>query len=116
MTPEAKVKKVFVDDAKKYGLSYINLIETGDDGNPDKIALPPGGVPALIEFKRGVGGVLSDEQKAKIKRYRTLGYKVYVVDSKDEAHGIVWGMMTLGNWYLCDEAAFLVYCAEKYPG
>lgn len=97
MTPEAKIKKAFVDETRKVGLCYINLIETGDDGNPDKIALPPGGRPAFIEFKRERGGVLSPEQNDKIRRYRSLGYPVYIISTKSHAVAIARGLMKLAR-------------------
>lgn len=85
MTPEAKIKKAFTDEAKRVGLAYINLIETGDAGNPDKIALPPNGKAAFVEFKRAGDGILSDEQVKKIKLYRSLGYSVFIIDVKSDA-------------------------------
>lgn len=103
MTPEGKVKKAFVDTAREWGLSYINLIDTGDDGNPDKITLPRGGVPAFVEFKRRKGGVLSPEQEQKIERYRTLGYRVFVIDTEEDARALVWTLCRVGGWAECDE-------------
>jgi hypothetical protein len=103
MTPEGKVKKAFRETAREFGLAYINLIDTGDDGNPDRLALPRGGVPAFIEFKRRVGGVLSPEQKKKIKKYRGLGYRVFVIDTEEDARALAWTLCRIGGWDKCDE-------------
>jgi hypothetical protein len=103
MTPEGKIKNAFREVAREFDLAYINLIDTGDDGNPDKIALPRGGVPALIEFKRRKGGVLSPEQKQKIERYRKLGYRVFVIDTEEDARALAWTLCRIGGWDRCDE-------------
>lgn len=91
MTPEGKLKKYACDQAKKHGLKYINLIVTGDDGNPDKIFLPHGGKCVFAEFKRPDGrGDLSDAQKEKIREYRKLGYDVWIIFRKEDVDDLIW--------------------------
>jgi len=85
MTPEGKVKKAFADAAKEYGLDYINLIDTGERGNPDKIALPHGGPCVFVEFKAGKQGRLSKHQVNRISELRALGYQVEIIDNEDDA-------------------------------
>lgn len=113
MTPEGKVKKAFVDAARKHGLAYINLIDTGDKGNPDKIALPPGGTPAFIEFKREAGGVVSPEQYAKVKRYRDLGYKCFFISTKNGARALAWALMHVGGWENLIESHLIAYAGDQ---
>jgi len=84
MTPEGKAKAVFARLAKKYGISYINLITTGSKGDPDKIILPKGRSIILAEFK-APGGKLSPSQEKKIALYRSLGYDVRVVIGVEQA-------------------------------
>jgi len=114
MTPEGKIKKAFVDAAKKYGLRYINLICTGDDGDPDKIALPPGGVPAFIEFKRLDGGRLSPAQEYKIGVYRRLGYRVFIISSPEVAQALARGLAEQSGWSTVTESQFPAYCLDRY--
>lgn len=114
MTPEGKVKKAFVDAAKKHGLRYINLICTGDDGDPDKIALPPGGVPAFIEFKRPDGGQLSVAQEYKVAVYRRLGYRVFIISHPDAARALARGLMEQSGWSTVTESDFVAYCLDHY--
>lgn len=85
MTPEGKIKKAFVDAAKEYGLAYINLIDTGHRGDPDKLALPDGGPCVFLEFKAGKLGRLSKYQVNRISELRSLGYQVEIIDNAEDA-------------------------------
>lgn len=84
MTSEGKIKAKFAKLAKEYGITYINLIQTGSKGDPDKLILPEGGCPIFAEFK-AEGGRLSPSQQKKIAAYRDLGYDVRVIVGMDEA-------------------------------
>ena len=114
MTPEGKVKKAWLDTCKEVKLHYINLIETGSDGDPDKLALPPGGAPAFVEFKRENGGRLSPEQIYKIKLYQSLGYRVFVIDNKTDARCLARGLATVKRFELPPEDKFLAYCRKEF--
>lgn len=87
MTPEGRRKEIFRKSAKKHNLKYVNLIVTGNDGEPDKIAFPPGGRCVLCEFKSDDGG-LSPAQRYKITLYRMLGYRVEIVDTDEAARDL----------------------------
>lgn len=87
MTPEGRVKRRWAVLAKRFGIVYINLVMTGDKGDPDKIILPRGGCPIFAEFK-APEGKLSASQKRKIDLYRGLHYDVRVIRGVAEAEAL----------------------------
>ena len=87
MTPEGKVKARFAKLAKQYGILYINLIQTGSKGDPDKLILPKGGRPIFAEFK-AEGGKLSPSQEKKIAMYAELGYDMRVIEGAEAAEAL----------------------------
>lgn len=115
MTPESRVKQKFVKAAKQYGLTYINLLTTGSDGDPDKLALPQGGPAIFVEFKRPIGGELSEAQVLKHKLYRELGYYVFVVDCERDAEILAWGLAASGiGWPPIPESKLLSVYRKRF--
>lgn len=88
MTPEGKLKARWAKEASRHEISYINLIFTGEYGDPDKLILVAGGRPIFAEFK-APGGRLSAAQRRKIALYRNLGYYVRIIDSLDAIDELV---------------------------
>jgi hypothetical protein len=114
MTPEGKVKTAFVKDAKQYGLTYINLIFTGSDGDPDKLALPKGGPATFVEFKSPTGK-LSPEQMYKIALYRGLGYPVFVIDCEHDARVLAYWLANGGlGWPDMSEESLMTAFRKRF--
>jgi len=88
MTPEGRVKSAFRKTARLSGLLAFPLVVCTHRGIPDLIAFPSGGIPALVEFKRPEGGVVSEYQKIRIAEFRKLGYRVYLIESESSAKSL----------------------------
>lgn len=87
MTPESKVKAEWARLAKLYGIMYINLIQTGSKGDPDKLILVRGGRPIFAEFKSETG-MLSRSQVKKIQMYQDLGYDMRIIIGVEDARAL----------------------------
>lgn len=68
------------------------LVTKGDArwsaGFPDRIFWMPGGSPVLIETKRP-GGKPTKLQERMIARLKSLGYKIFIIESYDEGVAIL---------------------------
>ena len=80
---QALVKKV--NDRKGLCLKFISPSMTGI---PDRIILLPKGKIGFVETKRP-GGEPRPIQKKRIRQFKNLGFKVYVLDSKENIDEII---------------------------
>ena len=68
---------------ERNGKAY-KWVSPGNIGVPDRIVFFPGGIILLVELK-APGKKPTPNQLAKHKELASLGFKVYVVDSKEKA-------------------------------
>ena len=73
---------------KSHGGRARKFISPGYAGVPDRLVLMPGGKMCFVELK-APGGKPRPLQMRRIDQLRALGFKVYVVDGKEEIGGII---------------------------
>ena len=73
---------------KSHGGLALKFISPGYAGVPDRLVLMPGGKMCFVELK-APGGKPRPLQMRRIDQLRALGFKVYVVDGKEEIGGII---------------------------
>ena len=71
-----------------YGGLALKFISPGYAGVPDRLVLLPGGKMCFMELK-APGRKPRPLQVRRIEQLRALGFKVYVVDGKEEIGGII---------------------------
>lgn len=72
---------------KRHGLCP-KWVSPGLDGVPDRIILLPGGRVAFAELK-APGKTLRAQQRYRKAQLERLGFKVYVIDSKEQIGGVL---------------------------
>lgn len=85
---EKEIEKAFVDKVKKLGGLCLKFTSPSMTGIPDRIVLLPGGKIGFVEVKRP-GERPRPIQRKRIKQLRNLGFKAYVLDSKEKIDDIV---------------------------
>lgn len=73
---------------KSHGGLALKFISHGYAGVPDRLVLMPGGKMCFMELK-APGRKPRPLQVRRIEQLRALGFKVYVVDGKEEIGGII---------------------------
>ena len=73
---------------KKHGGIAVKFVSPNYDGMPDRLVLLPDGVFAFVELK-APGESPRPLQKARHRKLRSLGFKVYVIDSIDGIGGML---------------------------
>ncbi|MFC2729541.1 MAG: VRR-NUC domain-containing protein [Centipeda sp. (in: firmicutes)] len=73
---------------KSHGGLALKFISPGYAGVPDRLVLLPGGKMCFMELK-APGRKPRPLQVRRIEQLRALGFKVYVVDGKEEIGGII---------------------------
>ena len=73
---------------KSLGGLALKFISPGFAGVPDRLVLMPGGKMCFVELKAPCGKP-SPLQMRRIEQLRALGFKVYMVDRKEEIGGII---------------------------
>lgn len=82
-------ERKFVRELKKqYGLRAVKFSDPIEDGGPDRLVLLPGGKCLWLEFKR-IGGIPRDSQLDYHNWLWSIGHKVHVVDSCNDALHLV---------------------------
>ena len=66
----------------------MKLVSPGFAGMPDRLVLLPGGRLGFVEVK-APGRKPRAIQEVRHKQFRQLGFKVYVLDSKEQIGGII---------------------------
>ena len=72
---------------KRHGLCP-KWVSPGLDGVPDRIILLPGGRVAFAELK-APGKTLRTQQRYRKAQLERLGFRVYVIDSKEQIGGVL---------------------------
>ena len=73
---------------KKAGGIAVKLVSPSFDGMPDRLILLPDGVIAFVELK-APGKRPRPIQEARHRLLRSLGFRVYVIDSIEQIGGIL---------------------------
>ena len=85
---EKIIEQKLVKAVKDMGGSAPKFTSPGFDGMPDRIVLLPGGHMAFVEVK-APGQKPRPLQLARHKLLRGLGFKVYVLDDKQQIGGLL---------------------------
>lgn len=84
-TRETNVERYLRDQVRKLGGLCIKFVSPGFKGVMDRICLIPGGVIGFVETKSKTGK-LSPRQKIVKKQFEELGFKVYILNTKDKVN------------------------------
>lgn len=83
MISEKEIEAYLRTRIKKLGGVAYKFTSPGNDGVPDRLVLLPGGQTEFVELK-APGKKPSKLQMVQINRIKALGFKVYVIDSKEK--------------------------------
>lgn len=79
---ENEVEEYLVRQCKKAGWLCLKFTSPGTRAVPDRLILIPGGWQMFVELKRP-GGKPRADQRAMIRKMRSLGQVVHVIDTKE---------------------------------
>ena len=85
---EKKIEQALVKAVVEKGGLCPKWVSPGMAGVPDRMVLMPGGITAFVEVKQK-GQKPRPLQTYRHKQLRGLGFKVYVLDDKDDIEKIV---------------------------
>ena len=88
MPREKTIEQALTKAVKSYGGIAVKLVSPGFAGMPDRLVLLPGGRLGFVEVK-APGRKPRAIQEVRHKQFRQLGFKVYVLDSKEQIGGII---------------------------
>ena len=91
---EKEIEKKLVHAVQMMDGMAVKFVSPGFDGMPDRIVLLPGAHMAFVELKRP-GEKPRPLQRARHKKLRSLGFKVYVLDREEDIGGIIDEIQTL---------------------
>ena len=80
---ESAIERRLVTEAIKRGGFAPKFVSPGLDGVPDRLLLFPGGKLAFVEVK-APGEKPRPLQRRRIEQLTALGFRVYVLDSKEQ--------------------------------
>ena len=85
---EKQIEKKLSEEAKKHGGIALKLVSPSFDGMPDRLVLIPDGHIAFVELK-APGKKPRPLQLARHRLLRSLGFRVYVIDSVEQIGGML---------------------------
>ena len=85
---EKTIEHKLAATVKKHGGIAVKFVSPNYDGMPDRLVLLPDGVFAFVELK-APGEIPRPLQRARHRKLRSLGFKVYVIDSIDGIGGML---------------------------
>jgi Holliday junction resolvase len=88
MADEKRIERKLVQAVKDIGGLALKFVSPGFDGVPDRIVLIAYGKVAFVEVK-SCGEKPRPLQMARIKKIRSLGFKVYVLDDEKQIGEII---------------------------
>ncbi len=94
MIAEKDIEKLLVKEVKKLGGLCWKFVSPGVSGVPDRLCLLSHGKAIFVEVKRE-GQTLRPLQKKRKRDLEKLGFKVYVLDSKEKVKEIIDELQTL---------------------
>lgn len=80
---ESAIERRLVTEAVKRGGLAPKFVSPGLDGVPDRLLLFPGGRLAFVEVK-APGKKPSPIQRRRMEQLTALGFRVFVLDSKEQ--------------------------------
>ncbi len=88
MGSEKQIEQKLVRAVKAAGGLCPKFVSPGWDGAPDRIVLLPGGHIAFVEVK-AADGKPRPLQAARHRQLRSLGFRMYVVDSPEQIDSVL---------------------------
>lgn len=85
---EKEIEQQLRIEVKKHGGIALKFTSPGFDGMPDRLVLLPNGKIAFAELK-APGKKPRTLQLARHRLLRKLGFKVFVIDSKERIGGVI---------------------------
>lgn len=85
---EKQIEQKLIKATKEVGGIAPKFVSPGFDGMPDRLVLLPGGKLAFVEVKSPCQKPRA-LQAARHKLLRDMGFKVYVLDDKQQIGGIL---------------------------
>lgn len=85
---EKQIEKKLAEEAKKHGGIALKFVSPSFDGMPDRLVLIPDGHIAFVELK-APGKKPRPLQLARHRLLRSLGFRVYVIDSVEQIGGML---------------------------
>ena len=85
---EKQIENKLATEAKKLGGIALKFVSPSFDGIPDRLVLIPDGHIAFVELK-APGKKPRPLQLARHRLLRSLGFRVYVIDSVEQIGGML---------------------------
>ena len=85
---EKQIENKLTIEAKKLGGIAVKFVSPSFDGMPDRLVLIPDGHIAFVELK-APGKKPRPLQLARHRLLRSLGFRVYVIDSAEQIGGML---------------------------
>ena len=85
---EKQIENKLATEAKKLGGIALKFVSPSFDGMPDRLVLIPDGHSAFVELK-APGKRPRPLQLARHRLLRSLGFRVYVIDSVEQIGGML---------------------------
>ena len=85
---EKQIENKLATEAKKLGGIAVKFVSPSFDGMPDRLVLIPDGYIAFVELK-APGKKPRPLQLARHRLLRSLGFRVYVIDSVEQIGGML---------------------------
>lgn len=85
---EKQIENKLATEAKKLGGIALKFVSPSFDGMPDRLVLIPDGHIAFVELK-APGKKPRPLQLSRHRLLRSLGFRVYVIDSVDQIGGML---------------------------
>ena len=85
---EKQIENKLTIEAKKLGGIAVKFVSPSFDGMPDRLVLIPDGYIAFVELK-APGKKPRPLQLARHRLLRSLGFRVYVIDSVEQIGGML---------------------------
>lgn len=90
---EKEVEQQLRNEVKKHGGIALKFTSPGFDGMPDRLLLFPNGRVAFVELK-APGKKPRPLQLARHRLLKQLGFKVFVIDRKEQIGGVIDEILT----------------------
>ena len=85
---EKQIENKLATEAKKLGGIEVKFVSPSFDGMPDRLVLIPDGHIAFVELKTS-GKKPCPLQLSRHRLLRSLGFRVYVIDSVEQIGGML---------------------------
>lgn len=85
---ESSLEKRFKLEIEKHGAKAWKFTSPNKRGVPDRLILIPGGQAVFAELK-APGNPLKPLQRKRAEELRSLGFKVYKIDSVEDIEGFI---------------------------